>query len=92
MLERVLWGAAGIVSAGVGLLGLLLPIIPGILFLLLAAVCFSRAVKPAQLGGSLSRPRSATPSFAEELRQDLHQQYRSLARHLARQQRRWRRP
>lgn len=88
MFERILWGAAGIASTGVGLLGLIIPIIPGILFLLLAAVCFSRAAKSERknrygAAGGFSRRR-----FADEMRADLHQQYRSFARQLARLQRR----
>ncbi len=90
MIERCLWGAAGIASTLVGVLGLLVPIIPGVLFLLLAAVCFSRAANPRPR----DRPRTHgvdAPSFTDELRGDLHQQYRRLARQLARQQRRMRR-
>lgn len=91
MLERILWGAAGIASTGVGLLGLIIPIIPGILFLLLAAVCFSRAVKPKPNNRYGAAGRLSQRSFADEMRADLHQQYRSFARQLARQQRRFRR-
>lgn len=90
MVERCLWGAAGIASTLVGVLGLLIPIIPGILFLLLAAVCFSRAAHPKPSDRHRAYGADA-PSFTDELRGDLHQQYRSLARHLKRQQRRIRR-
>lgn len=91
MFERILWGAAGIASTAVGLIGLIIPIIPGILFLLLAAVCFSRAAKPKRNSRYGAAGRFSQQSFADELRADLHQQYRSFARQLARQQRRFRR-
>lgn len=91
MFERILWAAAGIASTGVGLLGLIIPIIPGVLFLLLAAVCFSRAAKPKRNGRYGVSGRLSQRSFADELRADLHQQYRKAARQLARQQRRFRR-
>ncbi len=76
MLHRVLWAVAGLISTTIGLVGILIPIIPGILFLLLAAVCFTRAARtPA------SKAASQRLSFADEMRQDLHQQYRRLARY-----------
>ncbi len=76
MLHRALWAAAGAASTLVGLIGLLVPIIPGILFLLLAAVCFTRAAK-----APTGKTRSQELSFADEMRQDLHHQYRRLARY-----------
>lgn len=88
MFERFLWGAAGLASTFVGFLGLMIPIIPGILFLLLAAVCFSRAVNPPAKRRSAFY-KSDKPSFADELRADLHQQYRRTAQQISRQQRRW---
>ncbi len=90
MFERFLWGVAGIASTLVGFLGLVIPIIPGILFLLLAAVCFSRAWKP-KAQDRRYRYAGDAPSFADELRADLHHQYRNAAREISRQQRRWRR-
>lgn len=88
MIERCIWAVAGIASTFVGLLGLVIPIIPGILFLLLAAVCFSRAANPATKRSS-AFSQQEKPSFADALRADLHQQYRRAAQQIARQQRRW---
>ncbi len=76
MVRRILWAMAGVASTVVGLLGLLIPIIPGILFLLLAAVCFTRAARAPQ-----SKATHEQLSFADEMRRDLHQQYRRLARY-----------
>lgn len=89
--ERILWGAAGIASSGIGLLGLIIPIIPGILFLLLAAVCFSRAANPKRNKRNEAASGYSRQSFADEMRADLHQQYRSFARQFARLQRRFKR-
>ena len=41
MLKRAFFVAAGLGLLGLGLIGLLIPILPGVLFLALAAVCFS---------------------------------------------------
>ncbi|MEM8767966.1 MAG: DUF454 family protein [Pseudomonadota bacterium] len=43
MLKRALFLAAGTALTALGLVGLLIPIIPGVLFLALAVVCFSAA-------------------------------------------------
>lgn len=39
---RVVWVAAGLVLAAIGVAGLILPLVPGVLFLILAAACFAR--------------------------------------------------
>ena len=40
---RLIWVLAGIVCAGLGALGLVLPLLPGTPFVLLAAICFARS-------------------------------------------------
>ncbi len=40
---RLVWGAGGIVSLGLGLVGVVLPLLPTVPFILLAAFCFSRS-------------------------------------------------
>lgn len=39
---RLAWLAAGWVLTGLGVVGLVLPVMPGVVFLILAAACFSR--------------------------------------------------
>ena len=39
---RGLWVAAGFVALGIGIAGIVLPLLPGVLFVILAAWCFSR--------------------------------------------------
>ncbi len=43
MLKRALYTVGAVLALGIGLLGLLIPIIPGVLFVLLAAVLFAGA-------------------------------------------------
>lgn len=38
----MLWIAAGLVLCGVGIVGVILPVMPGTVFLILAAACFAR--------------------------------------------------
>lgn len=42
---RILWAAAGLISLGLAFIGLLLPLLPTVPFLLLAAFCFARSSK-----------------------------------------------
>lgn len=42
---RICWFAFGLLSFFVGLIGIILPIIPGIPFLILAVVCMAQAFK-----------------------------------------------
>lgn len=39
---RLVWLAAGIALTGIGIVGLVLPVMPGTIFLILAAACFAR--------------------------------------------------
>jgi len=42
-LTRLLWIAGGFICVGLGVIGLLVPMMPGVVFLLIAAWCFSRS-------------------------------------------------
>ena len=41
-MRRVLWNIAGLVSVAVGVVGAFVPILPSVVFMLLAAYCFAR--------------------------------------------------
>lgn len=60
---RALWGLAGVVSLGLGLLGIVLPLVPTVPFILLAAFCFSRSSR--RLHGWLTSHRVFGPMIAD---------------------------
>ncbi|GLK68213.1 YbaN family protein [Hansschlegelia plantiphila] len=53
---RLLWVAAGVVLVGVGIVGLILPVMPGTVFLIMAAACFARS-SPRLESWLLDHPR-----------------------------------
>ena len=61
--QRWLWIAFGYVNLGLGIAGLVLPIMPGVVFLLLAAFCFSRGSDRLHQA-LLAHPRLGPPIVA----------------------------
>jgi uncharacterized membrane protein YbaN (DUF454 family) len=59
-LARPLWLAGGLVSVALGAVGVFLPILPTVPFLLLAAFCFARS-NPAWEQRLLDHPRFGVP-------------------------------
>jgi uncharacterized membrane protein YbaN (DUF454 family) len=59
-LARPLWLAGGLVSVALGAVGVFLPILPTVPFLLLAAFCFARS-NPAWEQRLLDHPRFGAP-------------------------------
>lgn len=55
-LLRWLWRAAGLVAAALGIIGMVLPVMPTVPFMLLAAFCFARS-NPAWEQRLLADPR-----------------------------------
>lgn len=53
---RLLWIAAGLLLTGVGIIGVILPVMPGTVFLILAAACFARG-SPRLEAWLLNHPR-----------------------------------
>lgn len=53
---RLLWLSAGCVCVALGILGLILPVMPGTVFLILAAACFARG-SPRLEAWLLNHPR-----------------------------------
>jgi uncharacterized membrane protein YbaN (DUF454 family) len=58
--RRGLWLGAGVVSLGLGLVGLALPVVPTVPFVLLAAWCFSRGCRRCERW-LLDHPRLGPP-------------------------------
>ncbi|MFC7051360.1 YbaN family protein [Hansschlegelia quercus] len=54
--RRWLWLAAGMVCVGLGIVGLILPVMPGTVFLIMAAACFARG-SPRLESWLLNHPR-----------------------------------
>lgn len=61
--QRWLWLAAGVVSLGVGIVGIALPVLPTVPFVLLAAFCFSRGCRRCE-EWLLDHPRLGPPIHA----------------------------
>lgn len=61
--QRVLWITSGYVFAGIGFAGVVLPVLPGVPFLLLAAFCFSRGSERLHQA-LLMHPRLGPPIIA----------------------------
>jgi hypothetical protein len=59
-LARGLWLAAGILLTGIGIAGIVLPLLPGVVFLILAAACFARS-SPRLEAWILDHPRFGAP-------------------------------
>lgn len=70
-MKSLLTFAAGILFLALGLLGLLLPVLPGVLFLLVAAVCFASA-SPALRDSMRKHPRLARLLARLDAGQQLH--------------------
>jgi len=58
--QRVLWWVAGMVSLVVGIVGIALPVLPTVPFVLLAAFCFSRGCRRCEQW-LLEHPRLGPP-------------------------------
>ena len=59
-MARPLWLAGGVLFTGLGIAGLILPFMPGVVFLLIAAACFARS-KPEWEERLLDHPRVGKP-------------------------------
>jgi len=59
-LTRPLWLGSGLLSVGLGILGIALPLLPTVPFFLLAAFCFARS-NPAWEHRLLNHPRYGPP-------------------------------
>lgn len=56
-MRAIAWTLAGTLSAAIGLIGLLLPILPGFIFLILAVWCFANAGRHSDKGPSAHASR-----------------------------------
>jgi len=61
--QRVLWVLAGCISLGLGIIGIVLPLLPTTPFVLLAAFCFARGSARFELW-LLNHPRLGPPILA----------------------------
>ena len=43
--STLLWNSLGFISVGIGIIGYIIPLMPGLVFFLIAAYCFSRGSK-----------------------------------------------
>ena len=59
-MPRLLWGSAGLACVALGAVGVVLPLLPTVPFLLLAAFCFARS-NPAWERRLLNHPRYGPP-------------------------------
>ena len=53
---RILWGSCGLISLALGLLGTVVPLLPTVPFLILAAFCFARSSERLH-GWLMTHPR-----------------------------------
>lgn len=60
-MQAIAWTIAGTLSAMIGLIGVVLPIFPGIIFMVIAALCFIRASRV----GAQRNQRSASPLMVQ---------------------------
>ncbi|MGI9326116.1 MAG: DUF454 family protein [Pseudomonadales bacterium] len=86
-MRTIAWTVAGCVCTFFGLIGLVLPIVPGILFLILAALCFQRASRSdwgsrSRAAGSLGDRFELAAAPALRAAQRIQLQFWLLARRL----------
>jgi uncharacterized membrane protein YbaN (DUF454 family) len=57
---RLLWNAAGLIMVGIGIVGIFVPVLPTVVFLLMAAFCFARGSERLH-GWLMNHPRLGPP-------------------------------
>jgi uncharacterized membrane protein YbaN (DUF454 family) len=57
---RLLWNAAGLIMLGIGIVGIFVPVLPTVVFLLMAAFCFARGSERLH-GWLMNHPRLGPP-------------------------------